>query len=109
MDAFLRDDENRFLVLRALGLAKMKADWIEGVLGSAICRNRGYAALGLAYARGSEARRALVDALDAVHGEGSEAVHERILLNAALVVAGAHEHALEILRLLPAHPTCGKI
>lgn len=102
VDAFLRDDENRFLVSRALGLAKTKADWIEGVLESASSLNRGYA--GLAYARGSEAKRALVDALDAVHGEGSEAVQERILLNAALVVAGAHEHAQEILRLLPAHP-----
>ena len=45
----------------------------------------------------------LVDALDAVHGEGSEAVWRAILLNAALVVGGSHEHAQEIPKWLPAH------
>jgi nucleoside phosphorylase len=103
INSLLRDEQNRCFVARALGLAKTKADWIKSVLGSTNWVNRGYAGLGLAYARGSEAKRAIVDALDDVHGEESEAVHERILLNAALVVAGEHEHAQDILRLLPAH------
>jgi glycosyltransferase involved in cell wall biosynthesis len=51
MGAFLRDDKNRFLVSRAVGLAKTEADWIEGVLGSTSWINRGYAALGLAFSQ----------------------------------------------------------
>jgi nucleoside phosphorylase len=103
IEALKRDDRNRYLIVRAMGLARREVAWIEEVLGSVGYLERGYAGLGLAYARGPRARATLAAALSAVVGEGEEALRERILLNTALVHAGAVKHASELLSLLPRH------
>jgi hypothetical protein len=80
-------------------------DRIRGVLTSTSFIDRGYAGLGLAYGRGAAARSDLTHALANVAGEGVEPVRARILLEAALVHAGAPEHADALLALLPQHPS----
>lgn len=101
IESLKRDPKVTWLVARGLGKSGRAADWIEDMLTSASFLDRGYAGLGLAYARGAEARPALEKALTRVVGEGTEALRERILLEAALLHAGAHEYADSLLTRLP--------
>ena len=75
------------------------------MLSSTSVIDRGYAGLGLAYGRGRAAQSELTHALATIAGEGVEPLRARILLETALVHAGAPEHADALLALLPQHPS----
>lgn len=105
LDSLQHDSHHRWLIARAFGLAGRNATWIRGLLASTSFIDRGYAGLGLAYAVGAEAQPDLLRALENVAGDGVEPLRERILLETALVQAGAHEHADALLSLLPQHPS----
>jgi hypothetical protein len=105
LDALEDDPHHRWLIARAFGLAGRSAGWIRGLLTSTSFIERGYAGLGLAYALGAEAQPDLTRALVNVEGDGVEPLRERILLETALVHAGAPEHADALLALLPQHPS----
>jgi hypothetical protein len=79
----------------------MRIDVIEDGLSSTSYVERGYAGIGLAYARGAEAEHDVAKALQSVAGYGTEGLHERTLLTTALVLTGRHDCAKSLLDILP--------